>query len=274
MRSLDVDYVLVVFGGVTGYSSDDINKKGTRWSPIAFNKTKNKHIPKPSTHSRSSPKERSGNFQSSSVTKFKHLVEKKNYSNLLSNVEILLDMNRMLSFLCFSKIEGLELLMGVIYLVPMHLQNLMEVVMWHWFIEPILGLKDKDKLEDSFHEALEEKVNKLNLKVIKYTRRRCCNIRVSHVGSRQQIFILAKWMEPKSIKDKDERKRKQKFSGYWEQMQEMPKLFIGEVGHTKVEGNLKFLLTREKKNEHSANGGRRAMYLQTCRTSFFHVHSY
>lgn len=26
MRSLDVDYVLVVFGGVTGYSSDDINK--------------------------------------------------------------------------------------------------------------------------------------------------------------------------------------------------------------------------------------------------------
>ncbi|CAI9293886.1 unnamed protein product [Lactuca saligna] len=224
MRSLDVDYVLVVFGGVTGYSSDDINKKGTRWSPIAFNKTKNKHIPKPSTHSRSSPKERSGNFQSSSVTKFKHLVEKKNYSNLLSNVEILLDMNRMLSFLCFSKIEGLELLMGVIYLVPMHLQNLMEVVMWHWFIEPILG--------------------------------------------------LAKWMEPKSIKDKDERKRKQKFSGYWEQMQEMPKLFIGEVGHTKVEGNLKFLLTREKKNEHSANGGRRAMYLQTCRTSFFHVHSY
>ncbi|CAI9293884.1 unnamed protein product [Lactuca saligna] len=213
MRSLDVDYVLVVFGGVTGYSSDDINKKGTRWSPIAFNKTKNKHIPKPSTHSRSSPKERSGNFQSSSVTKFKHLVEKKNYSNLLSNVEILLDMNRMLSFLCFSKIEGLELLMGVIYLVPMHLQNLMEVVMWHWFIEPILG--------------------------------------------------LAKWMEPKSIKDKDERKRKQKFSGYWEQMQEMPKLFIGEVGHTKVEGNLKFLLTREKKNEHSANG-----------TSFFHVHSY
>ncbi|RZC75033.1 hypothetical protein C5167_050510 [Papaver somniferum] len=29
MRSLDVDYVLVVFGGVTGYSSDDINKK---WS--------------------------------------------------------------------------------------------------------------------------------------------------------------------------------------------------------------------------------------------------
>ncbi|CAI9293885.1 unnamed protein product [Lactuca saligna] len=239
MRSLDVDYVLVVFGGVTGYSSDDINKKGTRWSPIAFNKTKNKHIPKPSTHSRSSPKERSGNFQSSSVTKFK---------------QILLDMNRMLSFLCnkflfvpvlpldlhllfcscrrfmisglkgFSKIEGLELLMGVIYLVPMHLQNLMEVVMWHWFIEPILG--------------------------------------------------LAKWMEPKSIKDKDERKRKQKFSGYWEQMQEMPKLFIGEVGHTKVEGNLKFLLTREKKNEHSANGGRRAMYLQTCRTSFFHVHSY
>jgi dolichyl-diphosphooligosaccharide--protein glycosyltransferase len=26
MQSLDVDYVLVVFGGVTGYSSDDINK--------------------------------------------------------------------------------------------------------------------------------------------------------------------------------------------------------------------------------------------------------
>lgn len=26
MRSLDVNYVLVVFGGVTGYSSDDINK--------------------------------------------------------------------------------------------------------------------------------------------------------------------------------------------------------------------------------------------------------
>lgn len=26
MKSLDVDYVLVVFGGVTGYSSDDINK--------------------------------------------------------------------------------------------------------------------------------------------------------------------------------------------------------------------------------------------------------
>jgi dolichyl-diphosphooligosaccharide--protein glycosyltransferase len=28
MRQLDVDYVLVVFGGVTGYSSDDINKYG------------------------------------------------------------------------------------------------------------------------------------------------------------------------------------------------------------------------------------------------------
>ncbi|PWA84316.1 dolichyl-diphosphooligosaccharide--protein glycosyltransferase subunit STT3B [Artemisia annua] len=26
MRSLDVDYILVVFGGVPGYSSDDINK--------------------------------------------------------------------------------------------------------------------------------------------------------------------------------------------------------------------------------------------------------
>eukprot|EP01106_Pelomyxa_sp_JSP_P010629 TRINITY_DN280_c0_g1_i1.p3 TRINITY_DN280_c0_g1~~TRINITY_DN280_c0_g1_i1.p3 ORF type:complete len:137 (+),score=49.94 TRINITY_DN280_c0_g1_i1:727-1137(+) len=26
MRSLDVDYVLVVFGGMTGYASDDINK--------------------------------------------------------------------------------------------------------------------------------------------------------------------------------------------------------------------------------------------------------
>lgn len=26
MRSLDVDHVLVVFGGVTGYSSDDVNK--------------------------------------------------------------------------------------------------------------------------------------------------------------------------------------------------------------------------------------------------------
>lgn len=26
MQSLDVDYVLVIFGGVTGYSSDDINK--------------------------------------------------------------------------------------------------------------------------------------------------------------------------------------------------------------------------------------------------------
>jgi dolichyl-diphosphooligosaccharide--protein glycosyltransferase len=26
MTSLDVDYVLVVFGGITGYSSDDINK--------------------------------------------------------------------------------------------------------------------------------------------------------------------------------------------------------------------------------------------------------
>lgn len=26
MQSLDVDYVLVVFGGVTGYSSYDINK--------------------------------------------------------------------------------------------------------------------------------------------------------------------------------------------------------------------------------------------------------
>lgn len=25
-QSLDVDYVLVIFGGVTGYSSDDINK--------------------------------------------------------------------------------------------------------------------------------------------------------------------------------------------------------------------------------------------------------
>ncbi|CAN0587902.1 unnamed protein product, partial [Ectocarpus sp. 12 AP-2014] len=25
-KSLDVDYVLVIFGGVTGYSSDDINK--------------------------------------------------------------------------------------------------------------------------------------------------------------------------------------------------------------------------------------------------------
>lgn len=25
-ESLDVDYVLVIFGGVTGYSSDDINK--------------------------------------------------------------------------------------------------------------------------------------------------------------------------------------------------------------------------------------------------------
>lgn len=26
MQSLDVDYVLVIFGGMTGYSSDDINK--------------------------------------------------------------------------------------------------------------------------------------------------------------------------------------------------------------------------------------------------------
>lgn len=26
MRELDVDYVLVIFGGLTGYSSDDINK--------------------------------------------------------------------------------------------------------------------------------------------------------------------------------------------------------------------------------------------------------
>ena len=26
MRSLDVDYVLVIFGGVIGYSGDDINK--------------------------------------------------------------------------------------------------------------------------------------------------------------------------------------------------------------------------------------------------------
>jgi dolichyl-diphosphooligosaccharide--protein glycosyltransferase len=26
MQSLDVDYVLVIFGGLTGYSSDDINK--------------------------------------------------------------------------------------------------------------------------------------------------------------------------------------------------------------------------------------------------------
>lgn len=26
MRSLDVDYVLIIFGGVIGYSGDDINK--------------------------------------------------------------------------------------------------------------------------------------------------------------------------------------------------------------------------------------------------------
>ena len=26
MRSLDVDYVLVIFGGLIGYGSDDINK--------------------------------------------------------------------------------------------------------------------------------------------------------------------------------------------------------------------------------------------------------
>jgi dolichyl-diphosphooligosaccharide---protein glycosyltransferase len=26
MQSLDVDYVLVIFGGMTGYSGDDINK--------------------------------------------------------------------------------------------------------------------------------------------------------------------------------------------------------------------------------------------------------
>ena len=26
MRELDVNYVLVIFGGLTGYSSDDINK--------------------------------------------------------------------------------------------------------------------------------------------------------------------------------------------------------------------------------------------------------
>lgn len=26
MRALDVDYVLVIFGGLSGYSSDDINK--------------------------------------------------------------------------------------------------------------------------------------------------------------------------------------------------------------------------------------------------------
>jgi dolichyl-diphosphooligosaccharide--protein glycosyltransferase len=26
MRKLDVDYVLVIFGGLTGYASDDINK--------------------------------------------------------------------------------------------------------------------------------------------------------------------------------------------------------------------------------------------------------
>ncbi len=26
MHSLDVDYVLVIFGGMTGYSGDDINK--------------------------------------------------------------------------------------------------------------------------------------------------------------------------------------------------------------------------------------------------------
>ena len=26
MRQLDVDYVLVIFGGAVGYSSDDINK--------------------------------------------------------------------------------------------------------------------------------------------------------------------------------------------------------------------------------------------------------
>lgn len=26
MRKMDVDYVLVIFGGLTGYASDDINK--------------------------------------------------------------------------------------------------------------------------------------------------------------------------------------------------------------------------------------------------------
>ena len=30
MRSLDVDYVLIIFGGVIGYSGDDINKE-TAW---------------------------------------------------------------------------------------------------------------------------------------------------------------------------------------------------------------------------------------------------
>ncbi|KAL7591243.1 hypothetical protein Lser_V15G32679 [Lactuca serriola] len=50
--------------------------------------------------------------------------------------------------------------------------------------------EDEDESEGSFHEALVEKVNKPNLKVINYTRRRCCNIRVFPVGIRQQVVIL------------------------------------------------------------------------------------
>lgn len=33
IRAMDVDYVLVIFGGLTGYASDDINKV---WRPTVF----------------------------------------------------------------------------------------------------------------------------------------------------------------------------------------------------------------------------------------------
>lgn len=54
--------------------------------------------------------------------------------------------------------------------------------------------EDEDESEGSPYEALVEKVNKPNpnpnLKVINYTRRRCCNIRIFPGGSRQQVVIL------------------------------------------------------------------------------------
>ncbi|RVW85518.1 Dolichyl-diphosphooligosaccharide--protein glycosyltransferase subunit STT3B [Vitis vinifera] len=40
MRSLDVDYVLVVFGGVTGYSSDDINKQQQQFVKVGLKPSK------------------------------------------------------------------------------------------------------------------------------------------------------------------------------------------------------------------------------------------
>lgn len=50
---------------------------------------------------------------------------------------------------------------------------------------------DEDEDEGSPYEALVQKVNKPNLKVHSNTRRRCCNIRIFPVGSRQQVVIFA-----------------------------------------------------------------------------------